>query len=108
MLQGKCGSNNCFDGVFINNKTGEISIVEVKPLKDNGITLNPKGKGTDLPEQMTNAWITHAVNRLDGKPETQATFDLLQKVYSDKTETYNVQKVVVGVNSQQVKLVVLK
>ena len=40
-LPGKCGSNNCFDGVFINNKTGEISIVEVKPLKDNGITLNP-------------------------------------------------------------------
>ena len=70
--------------------------------------MNPKGKGTDLPEQMTDAWIAHAVNRLKDNPETKATFDLLQKAFDTDTEIYKVQKVVVGVNSQQVKLVVLK
>ena len=57
---------------------------------------------------MTDAWIAHAVNRLDNKPETQATYDQLRKVFDKTTETYNVQKVVIGVNSKEVKLVVLK
>ena len=33
-LEGKCGSGNCFDGVYL--KDGKVYVVEVKPLNANG------------------------------------------------------------------------
>jgi len=101
-LDGSCGSN-CFDGVFINKKTGELVIVVVKPLTSSGIKLSPANGS--LSAQMTDDWIAHAVNRLDKNGDA---YKELQKVYDSKNEIYKVQKAVVGVNSNDVKLVMLK
>lgn len=103
-LDGSCG-NNCFDGVFVNKKTGELLIVEVKPLTTNGIKLNPANLTTGLPAQMTDDWIAHAVNRLDKNGDA---YKALQKLYDVDNKVYTVQKAVIGVNSKDVKLVMLK
>lgn len=109
-LDGSCGSN-CFDGVFINNKTGELVIVEVKPLTNSGIKLSP-ANGT-LPAQMTDDWIVNAARRIEklaesGSSSAQLTINKLNQFKDPVTGLYNVQKVVIGVNSQTVKLITLR
>jgi hypothetical protein len=99
-LDGSCGSN-CFDGVFINKNTGELVIVEVKPLTSTGIKLSPANGS--LPAQMTDDWITHAADRLDKNGDAYKALE--NKLTNGK---YNVQKAVIGVNSKDVKLVMLK
>jgi len=96
--------------VLVNNKTGQLVIVEVKPLTDKGIKLSSGNEKTGLPDQMTDAWIAHAPERLEESksPAAQATFAKLQEYYDEGTKTYNVQKAVIGVNSNDVKLVMLK
>lgn len=109
-LDGSCGSN-CFDGVFINNKTGELIIVEVKPLTSSGIKLSPANG--PLPAQMTDQWIVNAAGRIEklaesGSSSAQLTINKLNQFKDPVTGLYNVQKVVIGVNSQAVKLITLR
>jgi len=104
-LESKCGSNNCFDGVFVKGDT--VYVVETKPLQANGaIKLNgPEG---DLPTQMTQGWIDYSVKRLleTGDPAKQQTAALIQKAL-DPQSNINLVKIVAGVNENGVTLVKL-
>lgn len=98
-LESKCGSN-CFDGVYIKN--GELYIVEVKPLQNNGsIKLSSGNQKTGLDTQMTDKWIISRANKLSSSkidPVAKATGDkILQAIESGKP----VNKIVIGVNSSR-------
>lgn len=85
-LESKCGSN-CFDGVYIKN--GELYIVEVKPLQNNGsIKLSPGNQKTGLDTQMTDKWIISRANKLSSSktdPVAKATGDtILQAIENGK------------------------
>ena len=102
-LDGKCGSGNCFDGVYI--KGDKIYINEVKPLNaDGSIKLSGENQATGLKTQMTDDWIKSAVSRLkSGNAEQQATGKLLENTPADK-----LVKIVSGVNSNGMTIVKLK
>lgn len=101
-LEGKCGSNNCFDGVFIKGDT--VYVVETKPLQVNGaIKLNgPEG---NLPTQMSPEWIEYAAKELakTSDPVKQQTAALI--LQADKQGS--LVKIVAGVNENGVTLVKL-
>ncbi|WP_197387260.1 hemagglutinin repeat-containing protein [Ralstonia pseudosolanacearum] len=93
-LDGKCGSGNCFDGVYVKGNT--VYINEVKPLNaDGSIKLNGPSSG-GLPTQMTDAWIQDALGRLmNGTQEQQVVAAQIQKAINSGT----LVKTVTGVNS---------
>jgi len=75
---GKYGGNNGFDGVFIKTKNGcnpsnpaceivDIIITESKPFVG-GIHLNAANGNTQLPAQMSSAWITYVINNIQRLP----------------------------------------
>lgn len=101
-LDGKCGSNNCFDGVYIKGNTVYIS--EVKPLNSDGsIKLN--GPSGGLPTQMSDGWIQDALIRLrNGTADQQATATKIQKAIDNGT----LVKTVTGVNSNGATIIKLK
>jgi len=101
-LPGKCGSDNCFDGVFV--KDGQVYIVETKPLNPDGsIKLN--SATSTLPSQMSDGWINDVMRRLRESPETIGTFDFLRNHIEGGG---TISKVAVGVNGNNVVLVPLK
>lgn len=101
-LDGKCGSGNCFDGVYIKGDT--VYINEVKPLNVNG-TIKLSGESGSLPPQMTDAWIDSAVKRLNnGTAEQKEVARIIRQSIVDKT----LVKVVSGVDSNGMTIVKLK
>ncbi len=102
-LDGKCGSGNCFDGVYI--KGDKIYIVEVKPLNADG-TIKLSGASDNLPAQMTEGWITDAAKRLlNGSPaQREAGEKILQAL---RGEGGTLVKVVTGVNAKNMTILKL-
>ena len=101
-LEGKCGSGNCFDGVYI--KGDKVYVNEVKPLNANG-SIKLSGASGTLPPQMTDAWISSAIGRLkEGTPVQRQTAAAIEKVLN----TPNLVKVVTGVNSNGMTIVKLQ
>lgn len=104
-LDGKVGSNNGFDGVFVkydaSNNPEKIFICESKQQWSAGVQLNPADVNTGLPAQMTNAWIQDVTGRLRNAGKT-AIADLID---------YNmniVHKTVVTVNKSTGDINILK
>lgn len=60
-LEGKCGSGNCFDGVYVKGNT--VYVNEVKPLNANG-SIKLSGPPGAMDTQMTDKWIESAIDRL--------------------------------------------
>jgi len=99
-LDGKCGSGNCFDGVYV--KDGKVYINEVKPLNSDG-TIKLSGPSRDLATQMTDAWIDGALQRLEkGTAEQKALVSQIRKADMDG----KLVKLLTGVN--QVGMSILK
>ncbi|WP_321818775.1 MULTISPECIES: hypothetical protein [unclassified Paraburkholderia] len=93
-LDGKCGVN-CFDGVYVKGDT--VYINEVKPLNSNGaIKLN--GPSDSLPTQMTDDWVSGAIERLrqTGDAAAMQTADAIQAA----KDNGKLVKLVTGVDSQ--------
>ncbi|WP_331694680.1 hemagglutinin repeat-containing protein [Pandoraea sputorum] len=101
-LEGKCGANNCFDGVYVKGDT--VYIVEVKPLKSDGsIKLN--GPSGDLPTQMSSDWIDDALSRLGkGTAEQRATVDAITSALNNG----KLVKFVTGVDRNGITAVKIK
>ena len=102
-LEGKCGSNNCFDGVFVKGNT--VYIVETKPLQANGAIKLDNSTGY---VQLDKDWIEYSASRLiaTGDPAKQQTAALIQKAL-DSQSNINLVKIVAGVNENGVTLVKL-
>jgi filamentous hemagglutinin len=102
-LEGKCGSNNCFDGVFVKGNT--VYVVETKPLQVNGAIKLDNSTGY---VQLDKDWIEYSAQRLvdTGDPVKQQTAALIlqaQNSLNGKT----LVKIVAGVNENGVTLVKL-
>ena len=103
-LDGKCGSGNCFDGVYIKGET--IYINEVKPLNADG-TIKLSGPSGALPTQMSDGWIRSAIGRL--KEGTAAQREVASKIErAMNPETGTLVKITTGVNSNGMTIVKLK
>lgn len=63
-FDGTYGSNNGFDGVFINNETGEVIINKSKQWTGGSISLTGANPNTALPAQMTDEWIDFVIENL--------------------------------------------
>lgn len=106
-LEGKCGSNNCFDGVFVKGNT--VYVVETKPLQVNGaIKLDGGNPSTNLPPQMSDAWVASRATELakTGDLTRQQTASLIQKAL-DPSSNIKLVKIVSGANENGVTLVKL-
>lgn len=104
-LDGKCGANNCFDGVYI--KGDKVVINEVKPLKDNGsISLSSNAGSSTLGVQMSPDWIESRINELKGSgdPAKVQTANIIQQAIKNG----NLVKLVSGVNSSGMTMIKLK
>ncbi|WP_248114587.1 hypothetical protein, partial [Ralstonia pseudosolanacearum] len=101
-MYGKCGSGNCFDGVYV--KGDAVYINEVKPLNANG-SIQLSGQSGSLPTQMTDEWVESAVRRLrsSGDPSAIKTADI---IVAAKARNQLI-KIVTGVNSQGITAVKL-
>jgi filamentous hemagglutinin len=101
-LEGKCGSGNCFDGVYV--KGNMVYLNEVKPLNANG-SIRLSGPSGKMDTQMTDAWISSAIGRLkEGTPVQRQTAAAIEKVLN----TPNLVKIVTGVNSNGMTIVKLQ
>ncbi|RXK86059.1 hypothetical protein [Filimonas effusa] len=93
-LDGKVGSNNGFDGLFIKGSAPnpeKIFITECKQQWSGGITPAPRNINTGLPAQMSDDWIRDVATRLrDAGKVAQA--DLVE------ANLLSIEKVVVTVN----------
>jgi filamentous hemagglutinin len=104
-LDGKCGSGNCFDGVYV--KGNSVYINEVKPLNADG-TIKLTGPSGNQQTQMSDAWIQGAVKRLkEGTPLQKATAEVIAKAL-DPEQGGSLVKVVTGVNSNGMTIIKLK
>ena len=99
-LEGKCGSNNCFDGVFVKGNT--VYVVETKPLQANGAIKLDNSTGN---VQLEKEWIEYSADRLvkTGDPAKQQTAALVLQA----AKQGNLVKIVAGVNENGVTLVKL-
>ena len=102
-LEGKCGSGNCFDGVYI--KGDKVYVNEVKPLNANG-SIKLSGPSGNMVTQMTDAWISSAIKRLEesGNAQANATAAIVKSALDNQT----LVRVVTGVNSNGMTIVKLK
>ncbi len=102
-IEGKCGSNNCFDGVFVKGDT--VYVVETKPLQANGAIKLDNSTGY---VQLDKEWIEYSASRLiaTGDPAKQQTAALIQKAL-DPQSNLNLVKIVAGVNENGITLVKL-
>ncbi len=104
-LEGKCGSSNCFDGVYV--KGNQIVVNEVKPLNSDGtIRLSGGNDATDLQTQMSKQWVVDSIRKLanSNNPAAKETAALLDQAI----KSGNLVKTVSGVNSQGMTVVKLK
>lgn len=101
-MEGKCGGNNCFDGVYIKGDT--LYVVEVKPLKNNG-SIKLSAESGNLPTQMSDGWIESAIDRLGrGSSDQRATAAAIRPAIEEN----RLVKIVTGVNSNGVSAVRVK
>jgi hypothetical protein len=94
VIDGKYGSNNGFDGVYIKGSVEnptEIIIVESKQFKytngvadgiieHNGVTLNPPSGNTPLPAQMSDEWIQYVADKLSKNTNTEVLGDKILEI----------------------------
>ena len=94
-LEGKCGSGNCFDGVYIKGDT--VYINEVKPLNANG-SIKLSGESGTLPTQMSDDWVKNAIGRLreSGNPSALQTAQIIETAMQKQ----QLVKIVTGVDKQ--------
>ncbi|MBB1630552.1 hypothetical protein [Cupriavidus sp. UME77] len=101
-LEGKCGSGNCFDGVYI--KGDMVYVNEVKPLgADNSIKLSGKNLATNLAPQMSDQWIAGAIKRLEGSGNADAISTA--KILKYAIDNNRLTKMVTGVNKNGMTVV---
>lgn len=101
-LEGKCGSGNCFDGVYV--KGDKVYINEVKPLNANG-SIKLSGPSGSMDTQMTDDWIKSAIARLEnGTAQQKVVAAKIQTSFNDQT----LVKVVTGVNANGMTIVKLR
>lgn len=100
-LEGKCGSSNCFDGVYVKGDT--VYINEVKPLNADG-SIKLSGPSGNMQTQMSRQWIESGIQRLQqGTAEQQAVAVKIRAALDGGTLT----KVVTGVDSKGMVVVKL-
>lgn len=101
-MEGECGGNNCFDGVYIKGDT--LYVVEVKPLKNNG-SIKLSAESGNLPTQMSDGWIESAIDRLGrGSSDQRVTAAAIRPAIEEN----RLVKIVTGVNSNGVSAVRVK
>lgn len=101
-LEGKFGSGNGFDGVYI--KGNQVIINEVKPLNADG-SINLSAAKGNLPAQMSDAWIKSRIQMLEqGTPAQQEAARTIQAAIDKGLLT----RVVTGVNSKSLTIIKLK
>jgi hypothetical protein len=61
---GKYGSNNGFDHVFRNKKTGEVWILDSKQIAKSG-NMRVSNKGVGETRQMSPNWVNNVLNKLE-------------------------------------------
>ena len=71
---GKYGSNNGFDHVFRNKKTGEIWILDSKQIAKSG-NMRVSNKGVDGTRQMSPDWVDNVLDKLDTKNQTRKAIE---------------------------------
>ena len=103
-LEGKCGSGNCFDGVFVKGDT--VYVVEVKPLNANGSIKLSGPSQAGLPPQMSDTWIDDAVRRLANSSSSEARETAA--IIKNAIDNQSLVKIVTGVNSNGMTIVKLK
>lgn len=104
VLDGKCGSGNCFDGVYIKGNT--VYVNEVKPLNADG-TIKLSGPSGNQQTQMSKKWVVDAVARLkEGTPAQKEVAATIQKAMD--AGSGSLVRVVTGVNSNGMTIVKLK
>ncbi len=119
-LDGKYGSNNGYDGVYIKvsiENPSEIIIVESKQFKytngvadeiveHTGVSLNPPSGTTPLPAQMSDGWVEYVADKLILNPKTQQLGDKIkQLIQFDKSK---ITKYVTAVDKTQGEINFLK
>jgi hypothetical protein len=84
-MDGKYGGKKGYDGIYIKGTSRhptEIIIIESKQFnytkntaynrfEHGGVTLNPPGSTTRLPEQMSEAWVQYVAKKLRDKGKTE-------------------------------------
>lgn len=104
VLDGKCGSGNCFDGVYVKGNT--VYVNEVKPLNADG-TIKLSGPTANQETQMSEVWIKGAVARLsEGTPAQKEVAATIQKAINAGNGSF--VRVVTGVDSNGMTIVKLK
>ena len=104
-FDGKCGGNNCFDGVYVKGDT--VYIVDAKPLSGAGSTsLNPGNASTGLPPQLTDAWVNCATAELkkSADPAVRKTADLIVNA----SKNGNLVKLVAAADGKGLKVIRVK
>ena len=71
---GKYGSNNGFDHVFRNKKTGEVWILDSKQIAKSG-NMRVSNKGVDGTRQMSPDWVDNVLDKLDTKNQTRKAIE---------------------------------
>jgi filamentous hemagglutinin len=102
-LEGKCGSNNCFDGVFV--KGDMVYVVETKPLQPNGAIRLDNSTGN---VQLDRNWIEYSAQRLvdTGDPVKLQTAALVLQAQNNLNGKTLV-KIIAGVDENGITLVKL-
>ncbi len=71
---GKYGSNNGFDHVFRNKKTGEVWILDSKQIAKSG-NMKVSNKGVGGTRQMSPDWVDNVLDKLDTKNQTRKAIE---------------------------------
>ncbi|RXK86057.1 hypothetical protein [Filimonas effusa] len=103
-LDGKVGSNNGFDGLFVKGATNnpeKIFITECKQQWSGGVSLAPENLNTGLLAQMSDNWVQSVVTRLRSAGKT----DVADMLIAHPTL---VEKIVLTVNKSTGDINLLK
>ena len=71
---GKYGSNNGFDHVFRNKKTGEVWILDSKQIAKSG-NMRVSNKGAGRARQMSPNWVNNVLNKLENNNPIKHTIE---------------------------------
>ncbi len=111
MFDGKIGSNNGFDGVYVKGTLSNIQSViinDAKPIYRGRIELSAGNAATSLPNQMSRAWIQYVLDGLKGASSQQSR-DLgnaLQREWTNNPSKFI--RTVTAVEKDTGKVVILK
>ena len=119
-MDGKYGSNNGYDGVYIKGTASnptEIVIIESKQFKytngvaddvleHSGVTLNYPNQNTGLASQMSDTWIRQVAEKLSTNTNTKLMGDKIQELLL--TDPSKIQKYLSAVDKTQGEINFLK